>query len=85
MPSALVKLAGEHDLVVTIEDGLASGGIGALLGEDSLRAGISVPVHTIGLPTAFLDHATRDQIVSANRLGPGDVVRDVLDLLGKRA
>lgn len=84
MPSALVKLAGEHDLVVTIEDGLASGGIGALLAEESLRAGISVPVHTIGLPTAFLDHATRDQIVSANRLGPGDVVRDVLDLLGKR-
>ena len=71
--------------VVTIEDGLASGGIGALLAEEALRAGITSRVHTIGLPTAFLNHATRDQIVAANRLGPGDVVRDVLDLLGKRA
>ena len=83
MPSMLVKMAGEHDLVVTLEDGLAEGGIGALLGERAGQAGVRVPVHTVGLPSAFLDHATRDQIVSANRLTAPDVARDVLDLLAR--
>lgn len=83
MPSMLVKMAGEHDLVVTIEDGLAEGGIGALLGERVAQAGVRTPVHTVGLPSAFLDHATRDQIVVANRLTAPDVARDVLDLLAR--
>ncbi len=83
MPSMLVKMTGEHDLVVTIEDGLAEGGIGALLGERSAQAGVRTPVHTVGLPSAFLDHATRDQIVTANRLTAPDIARDVLDLLAR--
>lgn len=83
MPDALVKLTGEHDYVVTIEDGLAEGGIGALLGERAARAGLHTPVHTVGLPTAFLDHATRAQIVEANRLGAADIARDVLDALAR--
>lgn len=83
MPTMLVKMAGEHDLVVTLEDGLAEGGIGALLGERVAQAGVRVPVHTVGLPPAFLDHATRDQIVTANRLTAPDVARDVLDLLAR--
>ena len=81
MPSMLVKMSGEHDLVVTIEDGLAEGGIGALLGERAAQAGVRTPVHTVGLPSAFLDHATRDQIVAANRLTAPDIARDVLDLV----
>ncbi|KQT98667.1 1-deoxy-D-xylulose-5-phosphate synthase [Sanguibacter sp. 4.1] len=83
MPSMLVKMTGEHDLVVTIEDGLAEGGIGALLGERAAQAGVRTPVHTVGLPSAFLDHATRDQIVTANRLTAPDIARDVLDLLAR--
>lgn len=83
MPSMLVKMTGEHDLVVTIEDGLAEGGIGALLGERAAQAGVRTPVHTVGLPSAFLDHATRDQIVTASRLTAPDIARDVLDLLAR--
>ncbi|SDD04880.1 1-deoxy-D-xylulose-5-phosphate synthase [Sanguibacter gelidistatuariae] len=83
MPDALVKLSGEHDFVVTIEDGLAEGGIGALLGERASQAGLRTRVHTVGLPTAFLDHATRAQIVAANRLGAPDIARDVLDALAR--
>jgi len=81
LPETLVKLAGEHDLVVTIEDGLAEGGIGALLAERAAVAGIRTPVHVVGLPTRFLDHASRASIVAANRMGPADVARDVVDLL----
>ncbi|PFG32963.1 1-deoxy-D-xylulose-5-phosphate synthase [Sanguibacter antarcticus] len=83
MPPVLTKLAGEHELVVTLEDGLAEGGIGALLGERVLAAGVGTPVLTVGLPTAFLDHASRDQIVTANRLTAPDVARDAIDWLAR--
>ncbi|MGO2740946.1 MAG: transketolase C-terminal domain-containing protein, partial [Cellulosimicrobium funkei] len=85
MPSALVKLAGEHDLVVTVEDGVADGGVGALLAQRALESGVRTPVHPIGLPAQFLDHATRDQVVSAYRLTGADVARDVLDALAALA
>ncbi len=81
MPEALVKLVGDHDLVVTIEDGLAEGGLGALLAERAITAGLRTPVHRVGLPTAFLDHAARDVIVREHRMGAADVARDVLDTL----
>ncbi len=84
MPEMLVKLAGEHDYVVTMEDGLASGGIGALLGEQAASAGVRTPVHCVGLPGQFLDHANRSQIETANRLTAPDILRDVLAALSKK-
>ena len=81
VPAALVKLAGEHDHVVTLEDGLAVGGIGALLAQRSGEAGVRTPVQSIGIPLAFLGHATREQIISDLRLRPEDVARDVLTVL----
>jgi 1-deoxy-D-xylulose-5-phosphate synthase len=81
LPSALVKLAGEHDLVVTIEDGIADGGVGSLLGQRAVEAGITVPVVPLGLPTVFLDHMTIDQVKTTHRLTAQDVTRDALTAL----
>ncbi len=78
---ALVKLVGEHDHVVTIEDGLVDGGIGALLAQRATEAGHRVPVQSFGVPQEFLAHASREQIVAAVRLRPADVARDVLAVL----
>ena len=75
------KLTGEHDHVVTIEDGLVDGGVGALLAQRAREAGVATPVQSIGIPLGFLDHASRDQIVDALRLRPADVARDVLTAL----
>ncbi|MFC8734004.1 1-deoxy-D-xylulose-5-phosphate synthase [Luteimicrobium sp. NPDC057192] len=83
MPSALVKLAGEADLVVTIEDGLAEGGVGALLGERLTAEGHPARMLTLGLPTTFVDHASREEIVATYRLGPADVAADALAALGR--
>ena len=81
VPAALVKLVGEHDHVVTIEDGLVDGGIGALLAQRSREANVLTPVQSFGIPATFLDHATRDEIVDELRLGPHDVAADVLAAL----
>lgn len=83
VPTALTKLAGEHDHVVTIEDGVVDGGIGALLGQRCTDVGVHTPVQAVGVPRRFLDHASRDQLVGELRLGPNDVARDVLTALGR--
>ena len=78
VPDALVKMAGEHDHVVVIEDGLAEGGVGALLGQRCADAGLRTPVRSVGIPRAFLPHATRGELVEILRLRPEDVAHDVL-------
>ncbi|PJI85691.1 1-deoxy-D-xylulose-5-phosphate synthase [Luteimicrobium subarcticum] len=85
LPSALVKLAGEHDLVVTVEDGIASGGFGALLGEHVVAQGHPTPVLPLGLGTEFLDHAERPDIVAAQRLTPADVAGTALAALTRES
>ena len=85
VPSALVKLVGAHGHVVTLEDGLVDGGVGAMLAQRAREAGVGTPVQSIGIPLGFLDHASRDQIVDALRLRPQDVARDVLTALSRPA
>ncbi|WP_159805524.1 1-deoxy-D-xylulose-5-phosphate synthase [Cellulomonas citrea] len=76
LPSALVKLVGERDYVVTIEDGLVEGGIGTLVGAVGARTGTRV--QSFGVPRRFLDHASRDQLVAELHLGPHEIAGQVL-------
>jgi 1-deoxy-D-xylulose-5-phosphate synthase len=78
VPEALVKLAGEHDRVLVLEDGLVEGGIGASVGQRCADAGVPTPVTASGIPLSFLDHASRAQLVEALRLRAEDVAHDVL-------
>ena len=81
VPAALIKLAGAHDHVVILEDGLVDGGVGALVAQRARAAGVRTPVQPIGIPLAFLEHASREQIVADLRLRPEDIARDVLTAL----
>lgn len=80
---ALTKLVGEHDHVVTIEDGLVDGGVGAHVAQRAVEHGITTPVQSFGVPRDFLAHASRDQLVGTLRLTAGDVARDVLTALNR--
>ena len=81
VPAALVKLSGEHDLVVTIEDGVVDGGIGSMLAQRASEQGISTPQLHLGIPLQFLDHATIDQVTTTSRLTAADATRDTLAAL----
>ncbi|MCL2455142.1 MAG: 1-deoxy-D-xylulose-5-phosphate synthase [Micrococcales bacterium] len=78
VPEALVKLTGEHDHVVTIEDGLVEGGVGSLLSDVARRAGVHTPMQSFGVPRAFLAHASREQLIAELQLGPNDIAAQVL-------
>lgn len=77
----LIDESVKYDLVVTLEDGVAKGGVGALLAEHLAESGVKVPVRTVGLPVEFLDHATRAQIVEAYGLSSDQVSATVLEAL----
>ncbi|MFE5308151.1 1-deoxy-D-xylulose-5-phosphate synthase [Isoptericola sp. NPDC056573] len=83
VPEALVKLAGEHDLVLTIEDGVVDGGVGATTAQRAGEQGVRTPFVHVGLPVAFLDHASRDQIIGQQRMRAEDAVRDALAVLAR--
>jgi len=84
VPAALVKLVGEHDHAVCIEDGLVDGGVGALLAQRAREQQIAVPVQAFGVPRAFLPHASRDELVDDLRLRPHDIAAEVLAALDPR-
>ena len=85
VPKSILSLAAEHRIVVTIEDGIRVGGIGTRVRQDLRGAGIDTAVDELGLPDAFIDHATRDQILEDAGLTPQKIARDlVAQVLGSR-
>jgi 1-deoxy-D-xylulose-5-phosphate synthase len=78
---ALVGLARPHDLVVTLEDGLASTGVGAKLAVALEAAGVRVPVRQFGISDRFLPQGTRAQVLEGDALTAQDVARTVTEVL----
>ncbi|MFJ2606422.1 1-deoxy-D-xylulose-5-phosphate synthase [Streptomyces sp. NPDC087425] len=60
----LLDLAARHRLVVTVEDNSRTGGVGSALAQTLRDHAIATPVHTLGLPRAFLPHGPRDQLLA---------------------
>ncbi len=56
VPAALVGLARDARLVVSVEDGVVVGGAGSRLAQAVSAAGVDVPTRQIGIPAEFLEH-----------------------------
>ncbi|MFB8385843.1 1-deoxy-D-xylulose-5-phosphate synthase [Microbacterium sp. NPDC055910] len=82
---SLVELAASHRLVITIEDGVRVGGIGTRVRQVLREAGVDTAVDELGLPTEFIDHASREQILEDAGLTPAKIAQDVVaQVLGTR-
>ena len=79
VPDAVVRLAGEHRLVVTLEDGIRAGGVGAAIAQTLRDSGVDVPVRTFGIPSRFLDHGSRIEVLAEIGLSAQDVARGVIE------
>lgn len=80
----LVDCMVDADLVVTIEDGVREGGIGTSLALALRDRGSTVPIMSFGIPTAFLDHGKRADVLGAIGLTPQDVARAVVEHMAGR-
>jgi 1-deoxy-D-xylulose-5-phosphate synthase len=76
---ALVDLAADHCLVVTVEDNGRIGGCGATFAQALADAEVDTPVRVHGIPQEFLEHAKRAVILEQIGLNPTDLFRSVTD------
>ena len=75
----IVDMAGDFRLVVTVEDNIRVSGFGAAVVEALQDAGASTPVHVVGLPLRFLEHAKRSQVLEQVGLTAQQIARDVVE------
>ena len=76
---AIVDLAREHDLVVSIEDNGRIGGCGAVLLQTLNDADVRTPFRLHGIPQEFLDHAKRDAILTRIGLDAQSIARGIVE------
>lgn len=82
---SVVRLAAQHRLVITLEDGIRVGGIGTRVRQVLREAGIDTAVDELGLPDEFIDHATRDEILADAGLTASKIAQDIVSqVLGTR-
>ena len=62
LPRSLVTMARRYKSIVIIEDGIKHGGIASTVSELFREEGLSIPIHSIGVPLEFLEHSKRDEI-----------------------
>ena len=63
LPKSLITMAQRYKSVVVLEDGIKHGGIASTISELFRDAGLSVPVHSIGVPLAFIEHSKRAEVL----------------------
>lgn len=82
---AIVDLAREHRLVVSVEDNGEIGGCGAVLLQTLTAAGVTTPFRLHGIPQEFLDHAKRDRILERIGLTPQALALGIVEAMAGHA
>jgi len=60
----VLRLAGEHELLVTVEENTVQGGAGSAVAECLLQLGIAVPLLQLGLPDRFIEQGEHAQMLA---------------------
>ena len=81
MPPEIGALAADHRLVVTVEDGGRSGGVGAAV-TDRL-AGTGVPGQVLALPQEFLEPGPRAELLGDLGLTAQAVARGITEEIAR--
>jgi 1-deoxy-D-xylulose-5-phosphate synthase len=79
--AALVDLARDYRLVVSVEDNVRSGGVGAALTLAMREAGVQTPIEVRGIPANFLEHGKRAAILQELRLSGPELALDTIAAL----
>ncbi len=80
---ALLRLAGEHELVVTIEDNGVVGGCGARLAQELRLAEVRTPLREFGIPQEFLDHGSRAELLAEIGLSAQEIARYAVEAIAR--
>jgi 1-deoxy-D-xylulose-5-phosphate synthase len=84
VPEGLVAAAAEHGLVVCVEDGLRHGGVGGAITQALQDADVGTAVHAFGVPSRFLQHGSRVEVMAEVGLTAQAVSRAVVEAIARR-
>ncbi len=73
----IVELAGNHSLLVSVEENAVIGGAGSEIERVLAERGLNVPVLRLGLPDRFIDHGEQGQLLAELGLDKDGIVRAV--------
>jgi 1-deoxy-D-xylulose-5-phosphate synthase len=68
---------------VTVEDGIATGGVGSRIAQTLRAAGCDIPTREIGIPVRFLEHGTVAGVRAAVGLTVQDIGRRIVEEAAK--
>ncbi len=71
----LIRMAADHDLVISIEDNGIVGGCGARLAQEMRLAEVLTPIREFGIEQRFIEHGSRDELLAELRLTPQHIAR----------
>ena len=78
---ALLRLAADHERVITIEDSGIVGGCGARLAQELRMADIATPLREFGIAQEFLDHGSRSELLTELGLTPQQIARYAVEAM----
>ena len=79
IPTSLVTMAQRYKSVVVLEDGITHGGIGSTISELFREEGLSVPLHSIGIPLKFIEHSKRQEILNDLGITAQSIARSIVE------
>lgn len=77
------RMAASHELLVTVEENVVSGGAGSAVVEALAAAGMPVPVLTLGLPDQFVEHGDHQLLLAECGLDAAGILRAVRERLNR--
>jgi 1-deoxy-D-xylulose-5-phosphate synthase len=73
----VLKLAGSHQLLVTVEENSVLGGAGSAVNECLAAAGHQVDICNIGIPDNYIQHASREECLAEAGLDAEGILRQI--------
>ncbi|MFG1807387.1 1-deoxy-D-xylulose-5-phosphate synthase [Streptomyces sp. NPDC049040] len=78
LPRELLRMAARHRRVVTVEDGLRTGGVGTCLLQELSDAGSTADVHVLGVSDGFPEQGTRAELLAEAGLTARSIAEAVI-------
>lgn len=76
----LVELASDHKALITLEDNAIQGGAGSAVNEFLLTNDLNIAVRNLGIPDAYIEHASQAQQWAEMGLDTQGILRIIKDL-----
>ncbi|BCX89167.1 1-deoxy-D-xylulose-5-phosphate synthase [Methylomarinovum tepidoasis] len=73
----VAELARSHDYLVTIEENAVMGGAGSAVNECLVAHGLPLPVLNLGLPDRYVEHGSREELLSEVELDADGIRRNI--------